>query len=169
MDMSNDDTMDVCKLQELYKQEQDADIRERLLIVIWLKKGKTTYEVGELLGCPQSKVVYWKLRFEKEGLEGLRTRPRSGRPSKLPDEIQSKIVKKLEENPYGWTTKGVREIIRRVGGVEYSERHVMRLMHEWGFERITPRQRHILADDKERKKFFKKPESYWLPYRKIGQ
>jgi hypothetical protein len=33
---------------------------ERLLMMIWLKKGKTTYEVADLLGCPQSKVMYWK-------------------------------------------------------------------------------------------------------------
>ncbi len=160
--------MDVSKLRELYRQERDADLRERLLIVMWLKRGKTTYEVGDLLGCPQSRVVYWKRRFEEEGLEGLKTRPRPGQPKKLPDELQSRIVKKLEENPYGWTTRGVTEIIRRDGHVEYSERHVVRLMHKWGFERITPRQRHVLADERERKKFFKKPESYWLPSRKTG-
>jgi len=160
--------MDVSKLQELYKKERDADLRERLLIVIWLKKGKTTYEVADLLGCPQSKVAYWKLRFEKEGLEGLRTRPRPGQPKKLSEELQSRIVKRLEENPYGWTTRAVTEIIRREGGVVYSERHVIRLMHKWGFERIKPRQRHVFADERERKRFFKKPGSYWLSCRRAG-
>lgn len=160
--------MDVSKLQELYKQERDADLRERLLIVTWLRKGKTTYEVADLLGCPQSKVVYWKQRFEKEGLEGLRTRPRLGQPKKLSEELQSRIVRKLEENPYGWTTRGVMEVIRRDSSVKYSERHVIRLMHKWGFERIKPRQRHVLADEIERKKFFKKPESCWVPCRKAG-
>lgn len=161
--------MDVEELKSAYKVEKDPYVRERLLIVAWLKKGMTTYEAAELLGCPQSKVAYWKGRFEKEGLEGLRTRPRPGQPKKLSEELRGRIVKKLEESPYGWTTRSVMEIIRREGNVQYSERHVVRLMHKWEFEQIRPRQRHVLADEKERKKFFKKPESYWLPCRKAGQ
>ena len=37
-------------------------------MIIWLEKGKTSYEVGGLLDYPQSKVRYWKNRFEKEGV-----------------------------------------------------------------------------------------------------
>jgi len=160
--------MDVSELQELYEKERDADLRERLLIATWLKKGKTTYEVADLLSCPQSKVMYWKSRFEKEGLEGLRTRHRPGQPKKLSEELQDRIVKKLEGNPHGWTTRSVIELIHRDGNVKYSERHIIRLMHKWGFERIKPRQRYVLADERERIRFFKKPGSYWLPCRKAG-
>lgn len=154
--------MDVNKLQDLYKKERDADVRERILIVTWLKKGKTTYEVADLLGCPQSKVMYWKTRFKKEGVEGLKTKPRPGKPKKLPEEAQNRITKKLEENPYGWTTKLVMGMIREEDGVKYSERHVVRLLHKWGFERITPRQRHVAADEDEREAFLKTPRFCWV-------
>jgi transposase len=65
-------------------------------MIVWLKKGKTTYEIADLLDCPQSKVMYWKTRFEKEGLEGLKTRPRSGKPSQLPDAEENILRQKLE-------------------------------------------------------------------------
>jgi len=152
--------MNVAELQAAYKREKDPYVRERILIVMWLKKGMTTYEVAELLGCPQSKVAYWKSRFEKEGIKGLRTRPRMGKPKKLSENVREKIEKKLEENPYGWSIKEVRELIREVGGVTYSERHVIRLMHKWGFKRIRPRQRHVSADDKE--SFFKTTQFCWV-------
>ena len=48
------------KLGKIYKTKKDANVRERLLMIIWLKEGKTTYEVAELIGCYQSKVMYWK-------------------------------------------------------------------------------------------------------------
>jgi putative transposase len=153
--------MDVEELQTAYKRERDPYVRERLLIVTWLKKGMTTYEAAELLGCPQSKVAYWKGRFEKEGLEGLRTRPRMGKPKKLSKDARKKIERRLEENPYGWSIREVRELIREEGNVTYSERHVIRLMHKWGFERIKPRQRHVSADEEEREAFLK-TKSCWV-------
>lgn len=59
-------------------------------MIIWLSKGKTTYEVADLLDCPPSKVMYWKSRFENEGMGGLKTRSRSGKaPKILEDEYEA--------------------------------------------------------------------------------
>ncbi len=69
--------MDVDELQSRYRSERDLDIRERILMIIWLKKDKTTYEIADLLDCPQSKVMYWKARFEKEGFLADQMGPRS--------------------------------------------------------------------------------------------
>lgn len=159
--------MNVSKLQCQYKVENDPDIRERLLMVIWLKKGKTSYEVADLLDCPQSKVMYWKSRFEKEGLDGLRTRHRSGKPPKLTRKDRKNIIEKLESTGY-WQTKWVMDLIYQETGVVYSERHVVRLLHAWGYERIRPRKEHVQADEKERRKFSKKPDSYWVRSQKAG-
>ena len=147
--------METSSLQKVYKEEKDPDVKERILIVIDLKRGKSSYEVGGRFDCPHSKVLYWKYRFEKYGIEGLRTRPRSGRPKKLSGKIENQIKKKLDENPHGWKTKSVMELLYKDFGVSYGERHIRRLMHKWGFERITPRPRHILADEKERTEFLK--------------
>lgn len=154
--------MELEELQAAYKRERDPYVRERILIVTWLRKGMTTYEAAELLACPQSKVVYWKGRFEREGLDGLKTKPRMGKPKKLSKDARRKIEGRLEENPYGWTVREVRELIREEGGVTYSKRHVIRLMHKWGFERIRPRERHISADEEEREAFLKTTRSCWV-------
>ena len=39
--------------------------------------------------------------------------------------------------------------IYQEAGVVYSERHVVRLLHAWGFERIRPRKEHLQSDETE--------------------
>ena len=159
--------MDVNNLQYRYNVERDPDVRERLLMIIWLAKGKTSYEVGELLDCPQSKVMYWKGRFEQEGADGLRTRPRSGKPPKVLKDDMNLIRRKLESGDY-WQTKWVNDLIYQEAGVVYSERYVVRLLHAWGFEKIRPRKEHIQADEKEWNDFSKKTSWYWIRSPKVG-
>lgn len=155
------------ELQSRYRSERDPDIRERLLMIIWLKKGKTTYEIADLLDCPQSKVMYWKTRFEKEGLDRLKTRPQSGKPPKLSDAEENILRQKLESTN-SWQTRWVRDLIHQETGVTYTERHVIRLLHKWGFERITPRREHEKASKEEREEFKKTPKRYWTHCRRDG-
>jgi transposase len=160
-------SMAVDTLWTTYREEKDPAVRERLLMVIWLEKGRTTYEVADLLDCPQSKVGYWKGRFEKEGVVGLRTRSRSGRPAKLSRSDTGRIKGKLMSVDY-WQTKWVSDLIYQETGVVYSERHVVRLLHAWGFEKIRPRKAHIQADEKEQREFSKKPGNYWTRSPRAG-
>jgi len=156
-------------LQDNYKKEKDPYIRERILIVIELRRGESTRSVARRFGFSQGKVIYWKHRFEKEGLEGLRTRPRSGKPRKLSDESIAEIKEKLESSPYGWETKSVREMIYKDYGVRYSCRHIIRLLHKWDFALIRPRKKHVAADEKEVETFKKMPKKSWIHSQKAGR
>ena len=150
-------------LYQAYKAEEDAKVRERILMNIRLLEGKSTYTVGDELHCVPSKVHYWKRRFKKQGLEGLRDRPKSGRPRLLSSRKEKMILRMIErpriskEGISSWSTTHVRALIRRKAGVTYTTRHVIRLMHRWGFEKIKPRPQHCRAASKTtRHRFFKK-------------
>lgn len=142
-------------LAEAYKRERDANVRERILVVSLLKQGKSSYEIGELLECPHSKVLYWKYRYENEGMEGLKTRKRPGRPSMVRRARLDEIREAVEDRDW-WTAKTVRELICKDGGYLYSERQVQRLLHKWGLSRIRPRKRHVKAATDEEVAAFKK-------------
>ena len=75
----------------------------------------------------------WLRRFDKEGLEGLKNKPRSGRPPNIPQEKLSKVRTELSENPSGWKAKEIMNIIYKKTGVKYHEVHIYRLLHKWGF------------------------------------
>lgn len=159
--------MNLIELKDRYEQEVDPFVRERLLMMVWIEKGKTTYEVAELLGCPQSKVMYWKTRFEKEGTGGLRTKQKSGKPSKM-SVAKTKVVREKLEFANAWQTKWVCELIRKEANVAYSERQVVRLLHQWGFELITPRKSHVAtASDGEKEEFKKKQKRFWTRYHSV--
>lgn len=142
-------------LAEAYKRERDANVRERILMVSLLHEGKTSYEVGAIMKCPHSKVLYWKYRFKQGGMEGLKTRKQTGRPPKVKKKRLEEIRRVIDRGQW-WTTKMVRELICKDGGHLYSERQVQRLMHEWGLGRIRPRKRHIKAAADEEVAAFKK-------------
>lgn len=160
---------DIKILQDNYKKENDPDIRERILIVIELTRGESTRDIADRFGFSQGKVIYWSKRFRKRGLDGLRTRPRSGKPRELSDKEIETIKEKLGSNPYGWTSKSVREMIYNDHGVMYSCRHIVRLLHKWNFRMIRPRKKNAAVDEAKRKAFKKMPKGSWIHSRRAGQ
>ena len=99
----------------------------------------------------------WFGRFDKNGLEGLKNKPRSGRPPNVSQEKLLKIRSELFENPSGWKAKEIMDIIYRKTGVRYHEVHIYRLLHKWGFSPKVPRKRFVnTASNGEKKKFQKR-------------
>jgi transposase len=100
----------------------------------------------------------WLRRFDKEGLEGLKNKPRSGRPPDVPQEKLIEIRKELSENPSGWKAKEIMNIIYERTGIRYHEVHIYRLLHKWGFSPKVPRKRFVnTASNEEKKQFQKRP------------
>jgi transposase len=65
----------------------------------------------------------WLKRYDEEGIEGLRDRPKSGRHSQMPEQTEYKIKTMLKEGSQGWTTKQVEELIIKVSGKHYHHIH----------------------------------------------
>lgn len=147
--------------EEKYVKEKDSSIKQRLHLLLLLREGYTQREVSDMLHISVGKVPFWKARFEKEGIEGLKNKQRSGRPTKLSKKIISSLSKQLknikskEEEIIiaGWNTKQIKNIIQEETGISYTVRHVRRLSHKLGLSLITPRIRHAKKDEKKIKKF----------------
>ena len=68
-------------LERACSDEKDADTRLRMLLVLKVKyDGLGQNQAARELNALSSWAAKWVGRFEEEGLEGLRTRERSGRP-----------------------------------------------------------------------------------------
>jgi len=59
------------KLQITLKTEVNADIRERILILLLLNDGKTQQEIAEFIGCSLNKVCYWCVHGDPDNLENF--------------------------------------------------------------------------------------------------
>lgn len=139
------------------KTVKDPVIRQRLLIVKASFK-EPLREVAQIFNCTHGTVGNWKNRYKKQGLRGLFTVPRSGRPKKITKEQETKLKKKIRRhNPKkGWTTKMIREEIKEKTGVKYSSRQVIRIAQRWGTSQITPRKRYAASKEEDREEFIKK-------------
>jgi putative transposase len=145
------------KLEDLYKTEPDPDVKERLLLVLKVKGDEMIpARIAKELHRSRTWASDWLTRYKKEGVQGLKDRPKSGRPPKLTPEIVVKIKKRLKESKQGWTTKQVNEMIVKEGGVHYHRIYIYKLLHTWGFKQKVPRKVHVNTASREDKEGFKK-------------
>ena len=148
-------------LNDAYRHESDADIRERILLVRRVRsEGKNVTDVAKNeLHRSRAWAYKWLKRYDDiddDGLKGLKDRPRNGRPPEVPEEKLHKIRKELSEKSSGWQAKEIIDIIHKRTGVRYHEVHVYRLLHKWGFKPKVPRKRFVSTASKEEKEQFKK-------------
>jgi len=144
-------------LEEAYNRERDGEVRERILLVLRVKGDDVRpARAARELHKTRPWATKWLRRFEEEGLAGLRTRSRSGRPPKIPWRILVKIKRSLTKRPEGWRVKEVHEIIRRESSITLSMRQVYRILHKWGFRPVVPERRFLRKASREERLAFKK-------------
>lgn len=147
-------------LDKAYKNEHDASVKERLLLIIRVSFDKQHIKAVALeLHRSRAWAYKWYKRYNDEGLEGLRDKPRSGRPPFMDEDEIMKIRTELSTSKTGWDTKEVMDIIKKKTGVKYHEVHIRRLLHQWGFSQKMPQKRFVRRASEQERKDFKKSTS----------
>ncbi len=151
------------ELQDLYSQEQRTKPKLRLLCAIHRKKGESIDDIVDATNLGRTTIHDILHRFCKKGITGKDAIKQTGRPSFLTPRQRKSLVRHLEKRgPTGnkgglWTTKEVREYIRKTYKVKYTHVHVWELLQALGFSVQKPRPRHYKhPDDAEIDKFKKK-------------
>ena len=162
--IESDNNLSRTRFEQLYKRESDAGVKERMLLVLNVVYDKRiSAQVARDLHRSRPWASDWLKRYRKEGIEGLKNRPKSGRPPDIPEEIVYKIKKELSSSKQGWTTKQVNDIIIRESGVQYHQIYIYTLLRRWGFKQKVPRKVHVnTASNEEKERFKKQPERYWI-------
>jgi putative transposase len=145
--------------EKIYRDEEDAKTKERMLLVLNLVyQGKMSAHVATDLHRNRTWACVWLKRYDKEGIEGLKDKPRTGRPSELSEEDVCSIKTTLKEsNNHGWTTKQVEELIVKKSGIKYHHTHIYRcILRKLGFKQKVPRKIHVNTASREEKEAFKK-------------
>jgi putative transposase len=144
--------------EKIYRDEEDAKTKERMLLVLnVVYQGKMSAHVATDLHRNRTWACVWLKRYDKEGIEGLKDKPRTGRPSELSEEDVCSIKTTLKESNHGWTTKQVEELIVKKSGIKYHHTHIYRcILRKWGFKQKVPRKIHVNTASREEKEAFKK-------------
>ena len=147
------------QIDSVYRKEINANIKERILLVKHVRYDKqeaaNTAEIE--LGKTRTWTYKWLHRFDKDGLEGLKDKKRTGRPPNVPKDVMVKIRQELADSNTGWDFRQVMDLIYKKTGVRYHEVHIYRLLHKWGFKPKVPQKRFVnSASSAKEKKRFKK-------------
>ncbi|MER5174304.1 MAG: helix-turn-helix domain-containing protein, partial [Candidatus Nitrosocosmicus sp.] len=106
--------------EKIYRSEENVKTKEMMLLVLnFVYHSMIAAQVARDLHRNRTWACVWLKRYDKEGLEGLKNKPRTGRPSELSEEVICRIKTILKESNQGWTTKQVKEIIIEKSGIKY--------------------------------------------------
>lgn len=139
------------KLRRLRK-EAEADgayrVAKRIHAVTLNHDGRTSGEIAGLLEAPRSKVSQWLSDYEHYGFEALLEGQRSGRPDHLTESQRVQLEDIIDSGPVSWgflsgvwSAPMVAHVLSEEFGIDYSARHVRRLLHAWGFSVQRPRRK----------------------------
>lgn len=112
-------------------------------------------EVAKRLEVTQGAVSQWVARARAGGEQALKTRPRSGRPPRLPPDLVPRVLEALEERgPEGfgyedqpWTTQRIADAIAQLTDVRYSQSSISVLLKKWRGSWHQPKRRDSRRDE----------------------
>jgi transposase len=154
---------DAAELRRLARRERDGRVSARLLALANALEGMPREEAARLAGMTGQTLGDWVHRYNEEGVEGLRDRPRPGRPCALDEgrraALKALILKrpKLERDGcVAWRARDLGELVERRFGVRYGETGMLRLLKGLELSWQKARPIHPEADPRARERF-KKP------------
>ena len=80
-------------------RREEARMVERARIVLACLEGKEVQQVARERGASIPTVSKWRRRFAQNGVNGLRDRPRSGKPAKYDAHFRDRVLALLEQPP----------------------------------------------------------------------
>jgi transposase len=156
------DDLPVAQLRRLARQETDGRVACRLLALANVLAGMSREAAAGRAGMDRQTLRDWVIRFNAEGIEGLRDRPKSGRPTWL-NEGQLAVLKALvlrgpdpeRDGVSSWRAKDLCRMVEDRFGIAYSENGMLRLLHDLGLSWQKARPIHPEADRKAQARFKK--------------
>jgi transposase len=126
-------------IEELETALDDATGKKetmRLLTAMIYKRGPSVPMIAEWLDVREATIYGWFDRLEDEPIDAaVRDRERPGRPPKLTEEQRTALRKAVRRPPEAsgyseatWTVALAQQYLEERFGVEYSGRHVRRLL-----------------------------------------
>jgi transposase len=149
------------QIKSLFKKDDRYSIGIRLYAVYQISSGKSSRAVQELYDTSFKQICNWVHRFEKEGIDGLRDRKKSGRKPRLDNQQLDEIKTVLQDNrpdEFGYNTSTwngplVIDYIKKKYGVEFKKANIYNILKVLGFTYQKGRAKYPEANEKQRNDF----------------
>lgn len=131
-------------LKELHRRTHKADVRSRCQMVLLSNEGLSPPQIAKQVRFSRRTVTRFIQRYETEGINGLTTKPRSGRPPKVTRAYEAQLLEVVEQRPRdldkpysNWTTANLAEYLLELTRIELSARQVENILkaNDWCLRR----------------------------------
>jgi transposase len=146
----------------LARRERDGRVSARLLALANALDGMSREEAARAAGMDRQTLRDWVHRYNAAGVEGLRDRPRPGRPCALDEGRQAALKALILRGPklerdgcVAWRARDLRELVERRFGIRYSESGVRRVLRGLDPSWQKTRPIHPEADPRAQERFKK--------------
>jgi len=150
-------------LRRLARRERDGRVSARLLALANALDGLPREEAARLAGMTGQTLGDWVHRYNAEGVEGLRERPRPGRPCALGEGQQAALKALVLRGPdlgrdgcVAWRARDLCAPVEGRYGVRYGESGMLKLLKGLDLSWQKTRPIHPEADRRAQERF-KKP------------
>src|SRR5690349_16134831 len=147
---------------------RDVAASRRMLALALVLEGCSREEAARAAGMDRQTLRDWVHRYNAEGVEGLRDRPRSGRKPRLTPAQGAELAAVVERGPdpdrdgvVRWRRVDLQALIEARFAVRPHERTVGKVLRRLGFSRVSVRPRHPKADAAAQAAFKKASPSWW--------
>jgi transposase len=152
----------VVELRHRARLSQDADQARRMLAIALVLEGSTREAAARVVGAQRQTLRDWVIRYNAEGLDGLKNRPKPGRTTRLRAGDLEAFDRLVEDGPdiavdkvVRWRCTDLKEVAKEQFGVELSERSIGRVLKQLRFVRLSVRPQHPDADETAQEAFKK--------------
>jgi transposase len=156
------------QLLKMYKTESNPRLARRIHGVYLANKGHTCPEIMKISGASRRTIQQWVQKYNNGGIEELKDKPRPGKPTKLPRQMERKFCHRIAAGPSKQdgvsvlNGPAIRRLLEREFGVVYSLWGVYDLLHRLRFSCLCPRPQHEKADPEAQQHFKKTCPKSWI-------
>ena len=133
----------------------------RLICLIQIKKGLSSRKLSELYYKSHSRICSWVNNFNRLGIEGLKNKPKSGRPSRLSQEQKTQLKAILLNNKptdYGYNTATwngplLIDFIKNNYAISYKKVQIYNIIKSLGLTFQKGKAKYFEADEQKREDF----------------
>ena len=151
-----------------------AQLEERrLAAAALLRRGRLTQAaIARRFGVSRARVSRWAAIVRRQGRDGLRARPKAGRPPRLDARAWARLGRLLARGAVAagfeterWTLRRIAALIRREFGVRYHPRYLERPLKAHGYTAQRPATR---AEGRDERAIAAWPRREWVAIKKAG-
>jgi transposase len=134
-------------------RRESGRVCQRVLLIANLLEGMEHEEAARLAGLSRSAAYDWHNRYEEDGIEGLRDRPRPGRQPRVDAVTSARFKQRMvagaaleRDGVVAFRAVDAQRILKEEFEIDCSLSSTYRLLHRIKLSWLAPRPRHPRAD-----------------------